>query len=109
MEPRFSFTCRLLELAPAKPAAIGTHAGTTRRAPFGSGIVPGGNDSKFYAIWHEYTWTGFVSFEAGVAQNFNLSFTQDQSPEFLFDGTGPGSGYIAFDLPCRVEFMYMGE
>lgn len=91
-------------------------AGIHRYIPVGSysthyksGIVPGGNDSKFYAIWHEYTWTGFVSFEAGVAQNFNLSFTQDQSPEFLFDGTGPGSGYIAFDLPCRVEFIYMGE
>jgi len=91
-------------------------AGIHRYIPVGSyssnyksGIVPNGNDSKFYAIWHEYTWTGFVSFQAGVGYTFNLSFSQDAAPEFLNDGSGDGRGYIAFDLPCRVEFIYMGE
>ncbi|MGB0147057.1 MAG: hypothetical protein ACPF82_07395 [Flavobacteriaceae bacterium] len=71
--------------------------------------IPTGGDRKFFAIWQEYHWTGFVSLSAGVAHNFNLSFTQDAAPEFVGDGTGTGRGYIAYDLPCRVEFIYMGD
>ncbi len=71
--------------------------------------IPVGGDRKFYAIWQEYTWTGFVSLQAGVGHNFNLSFIQDLAPEFENEGSGNGRGYIAYDLPCRVEFIYMGE
>lgn len=71
--------------------------------------IPSGGDRKFYAIWQEYTWTGFETLQAGVGHNFNLSFTQDLAPEFENDGSGTGRGYIAYDLPCRVEFIYMGE
>lgn len=71
--------------------------------------IPTGGDRKFFAIWQEYHWTGFVSLSAGVAHNFNLSFTQDAAPEFVGEGTGTGRGYIAYDLPCRVEFIYMGD
>ena len=71
--------------------------------------IPSGGDRKFYAIWQEYTWTGFETLQAGVGHNFNLSFTQDLAPEFENEGSGTGRGYIAYDLPCRVEFIYMGE
>lgn len=71
--------------------------------------IPIGGDRKFYAIWQEYNYTSFVTLEAGVGYNFNLSFTQDSAPEFVDNGSGNGRGYIAFDLPCRVEFIYMGE
>jgi hypothetical protein len=71
--------------------------------------IPLGGDRKFFAIWQEYTWTGFETLQAGVGHNFNLSFTQDLAPEFENDGSGTGRGYIAYDLPCRVEFIYMGE
>jgi len=71
--------------------------------------IPLGGDRKFFAIWQEYTWTGFETLQAGVSHNFNLSFTQDLAPEFENEGSGTGRGYIAYDLPCRVEFIYMGE
>ena len=71
--------------------------------------IPTGGDRKFFAIWQEFTWTGFVSLQAGIGHMFNLSFTQNLSPEFKNDGSGTGRGYIAYDLPCRVEFIYMGE
>lgn len=73
---------------------------------YGTNVTP---RKKYFAIWEEFTLTQYVNFTAGTTKSFNLSFTQNEAPEFLLDGQGEGRGYVAYDLPCRVEFIYMGD
>lgn len=66
--------------------------------------------TNYFAIWQEHRMVMYVDYTAGDVLNFNLSFDQDNSPEFNNNGnSGDGRGYIAYDIPCTVEITYMGN
>ena len=67
--------------------------------------------TNYFAIWEEFSITEFVTLSANQTVNLSLSFLQDISTREEFDGnaTSGGRGYIAYDIPCRVEISYNGE
>ncbi len=70
--------------------------------------VTGG--SNYYLIWEQSSIILNIDLIAGTAYNFDLRFDQDPSPGFENDGnSGNGMGYIGFDIPCSVEFIYIGQ
>jgi hypothetical protein len=73
---------------------------------YGTNVSP---RKTYFAIWQEFTLTKYVHLTAGVTNSFNMSFIQDDAPEFISEGQSTGRGYVAYDLPCRVELIYMGQ
>lgn len=68
----------------------------------------------YFLIWEQYSKILYVNLVANTNYNFRLQF--DQLPAPNFDGNGDtigsfsgGAGYVGFDIPCSVEFMYLDE
>lgn len=69
--------------------------------------VTGG--SNYYLIWEQSSIILNIDLVAGTTYNFDLQFDQNDSPGFIDDGnSGDGMGYIGYDIPCSVEFIYIG-
>ncbi|MEM7087832.1 MAG: hypothetical protein AAF489_16745 [Bacteroidota bacterium] len=66
--------------------------------------------TNYFAIWQEYSIILYVDMVASVSASFNLSFDQDTLPDFINNGnSSSGRGHIGFDIPCTVEFVYVGD
>ncbi len=66
--------------------------------------------TNYFAIWQEFSMTIYVQLDAGDVTNFNLTFDQDDAPEYVNNGnSSSGRGHIAYDIPCTVEIIYVGE
>ncbi|MEZ4874668.1 MAG: hypothetical protein R2793_04290 [Flavobacteriaceae bacterium] len=67
--------------------------------------------TNYFAIWEEFTITEYVTLTANQTVNLSLSFLQDTSTREEFEGnaTSGGRGYVAYDIPCRIEISYNGE
>lgn len=63
---------------------------------------------QYYLIWEQATIILYEELVAGSSYNFSLQFDQLDSPGFVNDGnSGTGMGYIGYDIPCSVEFIYL--
>ena len=66
--------------------------------------------TNYFAIWQESTMVFFIQLEAGDTVNFGLTFDQLAATEFINNGnSSTGRGYVAYDIPCRVEISYFSE
>jgi len=66
--------------------------------------------TNYFAIWQEFSIILYVDLTATVSAAFNLSFDQDTLPDFINNGaSSTGRGHIGFDIPCTVEFVYVGD
>lgn len=66
--------------------------------------------TNYFAIWQEFSIILYVDLVANTSAAFNLSFDQDPMPDYISDGnSGNGRGHIGFDIPCTVEFVYVGD
>jgi len=66
--------------------------------------------TNYFAIWQEFSIILYSSFTATNNVSFNLSFDQDAMPDYESDGnSGNGRGHIGYDIPCTVEFIYVGD
>jgi hypothetical protein len=64
--------------------------------------------TQYYLIWEQATTAMYQSLIADTAYNFTLQFDQLASPGFVGNGnSGTGRGYIGYDIPCSVEFVYI--
>jgi hypothetical protein len=71
---------------------------------------PSVSATNYFAIWQEFTSIFYVYLNSGTVRNFTMSFDQDPAPEFVSNGnSGTGRGYVAYDIPCTVEILYMGD
>ncbi len=65
--------------------------------------------SNYYLIWEQSSIILNIDLVAGTTYNFDLRFDQYPAPGFLNNGnSGDGMGYIGYDIPCSVEFIYIG-
>lgn len=66
--------------------------------------------TQYFLIWEQHALIKYVTLTAGLTYNLSLQFDQLASPEFQNDGnSGNGLGYIGYDIPCSVEFIYLGD
>ncbi|MBL4662615.1 MAG: hypothetical protein JKY22_03445 [Flavobacteriaceae bacterium] len=66
--------------------------------------------TNYFAIWQEYSILLYVDLVASSSVSFTLSFDQETLPDFENNGnSGNGRGHIGFDIPCTVEFVYVGD
>lgn len=72
------------------------------------------NGTRFYLIWQETTYTKYVNLTAGVTySNISLSFAHGNNVGSAFEtgnsGGTDGRCYIGYDIPCSIEFIYVGD
>ena len=71
------------------------------------------NGTRYFLIWQETTFTKYVTLKAGQNYtNTRLQFNHfaDTSPTtFENSTTGDGRGYVGYDIPCAIEFTYVGD
>lgn len=68
--------------------------------------------TNYFAIWQEFSAQKLVSLTAGSTHTYRLRWGQNLAPEFEGDAYGSssaGRGYVAYDIPCTVEIIYVGE
>ncbi len=66
--------------------------------------------TNYYLIWEQSSIVQYQKVTAGTPYSFELSFDQYPSTGFVNDGnSGDGMGYIGYDIPCSVEFVFIGE
>ncbi len=64
--------------------------------------------TQYYLIWEQATTVMYQTLTKGTSYNFTLQFDQLASPGFVSNGnSGTGKGYIGYDIPCSVEFVYV--
>lgn len=64
--------------------------------------------TQYYLIWEQATTVMYQTLTAGVPYTFTLQFDQLDSTGFVSNGnSGTGRGYIGYDIPCSVEFVYV--
>lgn len=77
---------------------------------YSTAYEPSVGATNYFAIWQEFSSIFYVYLNAGTVRNFTLSFDQNAAPEFVSNGDGStGRGYIAYDIPCTVEILYVGD
>ncbi len=66
--------------------------------------------SSWFLIWEQSSIVIYQDLIAGDIYNFGLQFDQYDSPGYESNGnSGTGRGYVAYDIPCSVEYVYIGE
>ena len=66
--------------------------------------------TQYYLIWEQSTTVQYMDLTAGTSYNFELSFDQYGSLGFVNDGmSGTGMGYIGYDIPCSIEYVFIGD
>lgn len=79
-----------------------------------------GNQSttNFFGIWKQWTVITYVQLVAGTSYTIDFTFDQDNAKGFLSEGNNDdndttsfdgGDGHVGFDIPCTVEFTFIGE
>ncbi len=64
--------------------------------------------TQYYLIWEQATTVMYENLIANTPYVFTLAFDQLPSPGFVNNGnSGTGLGYIGYDIPCSVEFVYV--
>jgi hypothetical protein len=64
--------------------------------------------TQYYLIWEQATTVMYQNLTKGTPYVFTLQFDQFDSPGFVGNGnSGDGRGYIGYDIPCSVEFVYV--
>ncbi|KXN99042.1 hypothetical protein LS48_08165 [Aequorivita aquimaris] len=69
---------------------------------------------NYFLIWEQYSKILYVDLIAKVPYNFSLQFDQLPAPDYANNGNSTGypnggAGYIGYDIPCSVEFMFLDE
>lgn len=65
-------------------------------------------DTQYYLIWEQATFVIYQDLTAGNSYSFSLQFDQLDSTGFVNNGnSGNGMGYIGYDIPCSVEFVFL--
>ncbi|MEZ4858330.1 MAG: hypothetical protein R2781_05925 [Flavobacteriaceae bacterium] len=83
-----------------------TFDGTDRFIPIHSWGVQG--VTNYYLIWEQASIVLYESLDAGTAYSFNLAVDQLDGTAFVNSGnSGNGRGYVGYDVPCSVEFIYL--
>ncbi|RFN58752.1 hypothetical protein [Marixanthomonas ophiurae] len=86
-----------------------SESGTKNKIIPAKAISTDGN-TQFYLIWEQHKVVYYETLRAGQEYDFSLKFDQSDSPEFVGNGnSGSGLGYIGYDIPCSVEFTYLGS
>ena len=90
-----------------------TESGTQTQIVPAKAISTDGS-TQYYLIWEQHKVVYYETLRAGQSYNFSLEFNQDPSPEFEDNGNSGsgfngGAGFIGFDIPCSVEFTYLGN
>ncbi len=63
----------------------------------------------FFWIWRQNSIVFYVQLNRNANPSFSLNFNQISSDKFENDGnSGSGMGIIGLDIPCTVEFTYVG-
>ena len=68
--------------------------------------------TNYFAIWQEFAAQKLVNLTAGASITYRLRWAQYLAPEFVGNASGStssGRGYVAYDIPCTVEIIYVGE
>lgn len=99
-EGNFRFTFNAINyLIPAK--AYSTRSGSN-------------SGQDYFLIWEQNSYILYKELIANANYNFLLEFDQLPAPNFDDNGNSIGSfsggaGYVGFDIPCSVEFIYLDE
>ena len=90
-----------------------TFGGTNYDIPahaFSTAYEPSVSATNYFAIWQEYSIILYLSLTANSSTSFGLTFDQDLLPDYINDGnSGTGLGHIAYDIPCTIEIVYVGD
>tara|TARA_R110002124_G_C8974490_1_gene515724 strand:+ start:26131 stop:26880 length:750 start_codon:yes stop_codon:yes gene_type:complete len=66
--------------------------------------------TQYYLIWEQSTTVQYQELTAATAYNFSLSFDQLAATGFVNNGnSSTGQGYIGYDIPCSIEFVFIGD
>ncbi|MFK5983199.1 MAG: hypothetical protein QM499_09815 [Flavobacteriaceae bacterium] len=77
---------------------------------YSTAYEPSVSATNYFAIWQEFSTVQYIFLTAGDVVNFNLSFDQHDAPEYEDNGSSnDGRGHIAYDIPCTVEIVYIGD
>ncbi len=68
----------------------------------------------YFLIWEQNSYILYKDLIATTNYNFRLQFDQLPAPNFDSNGDSIGSfsggaGYVGFDIPCSIEFIYLDE
>lgn len=71
------------------------------------------SNQRYFAIWQEYIAILYVTMVSGDAKSFSMDFEQFANTAMEANGNqsgqNDGRGYVGYDIPCSIEFTYMGE
>ncbi len=85
-----------------------TFNGTDYDIPIHSWCVQG--STTYYLIWEQASQIFYLDLTAGTNYNFSLTIDQWDGTGMVSSGnSGNGRGYTGYDVPCTVEFIYVGE
>jgi len=85
-----------------------TFNGTDHFIPASAYSVDG--STNYYLIWEQASIVLYQTLTAGTSYSLDLDFDQFPAPGYINDGnSGNGRGFIGYDIPCSVEFVYIGE
>lgn len=67
-----------------------------------------GAGTQYYLIWEQATYIFYKELVANTPYTFSLLFDQTVSDGFINNGnSGDGLGYVGYDIPCTIEFVYL--
>jgi len=82
--------------------------GTDYNIPLSSWSVQG--STRYYLIWEQSNYVMYTDLVAGTSYNFDLHIDQQDATGMEDNGnSGDGLGYTGYDIPCSVEFIYIGD
>ncbi len=82
--------------------------GTNYDIPIHSWAVQG--STTYYLIWEQASKILYEDLTAGTNYSFTLTIDQGDGTGMQNSGnSGNGRGYTGYDVPCSVEFIYIGE
>ncbi len=85
-----------------------TFDGTDYDIPIHSWCVQG--STTYYLIWEQASEIYYEDLTAGTPYSFSLTIDQWDGTGMVSSGnSGNGRGYTGYDVPCTVEFIYIGE
>jgi len=87
-----------------------TFDGTNHDIKMNTWSVQGGATSNYFAIWEQSSIVIYKAMVAGTSYNFDLKVDQGDSIGIVNNGeSGDGQGYVGYDIPCSVEFIYVQD
>ena len=85
-----------------------TFDGVDRLIPLQTWSAKFGGGTVYFLIWEQATVIYYLDLVANTNYNFSLSFDQTISDGFIDGGdANDGRGWLGYDIPCTVEFVYI--